>query len=77
MLIALWLSAAAIYILLPVDTWDTILWLLVQSLPYFSALCLSIISAFPGLALYRGRRDIGTSGGGMDLEQSDVLPPNA
>jgi hypothetical protein len=57
-MVALWLAAAAIYILLPVDTWDMILWvtvLLVQSLPYFSAFCLSIISAFPKFAPYQNR----------------------
>lgn len=52
-MIALWLAAAVIYISAPIDTWDMMLWimvLLVQSLPYFSALCLSIISAFPRLS---------------------------
>ena len=51
-MIALWLAAAVIYMNSEVDTWDMVLWimvLLVQSLPYFSALCLSIISAFPKL----------------------------
>ena len=57
-MLALWLAATAIYILLPVDTWDIILWivvLLVQSLPYFSAFCLSIISAFPGSQIYQNQ----------------------
>ncbi len=57
-MLALWLAAAAIYLLLDVDTWDIILWvtvLLVQSLPYFSAFCMSIISAFPKYALYQNR----------------------
>ncbi|MEJ2528784.1 MAG: glycosyltransferase [Gammaproteobacteria bacterium] len=64
-MLALWLAAAAIYIKLPVDTWDMILWvtvLLVQSLPYFSAFCLSIISAFPQLALYKNRPDTNLPG---------------
>ncbi|MEN8199844.1 MAG: glycosyltransferase [Thermodesulfobacteriota bacterium] len=49
-MLALWLAAAAIYFQPATDTWDMLLWvmvLLVQSLPYFSALCLSIISALP------------------------------
>ncbi len=57
-MLSLWLSAAAIYILLDVDTWDMILWvtvLLVQSLPYFSAFCLSVISAFPKYQPYQDR----------------------
>ena len=52
-MLALWLAAAVIYFHAPVETWDMVLWiivLLVQSLPYFSALCLSIISAFPKLS---------------------------
>lgn len=52
-MLALWLAAAVIYLHAPVETWDMVLWimvLLVQSLPYFSALCLSIISAFPNLS---------------------------
>lgn len=52
-MLALWLAAAVIYFHAPVETWDMVLWimvLLVQSLPYFSALCLSIISAFPSLS---------------------------
>jgi cellulose synthase/poly-beta-1,6-N-acetylglucosamine synthase-like glycosyltransferase len=52
-MVALWLAAAVIYLNAPVETWDMVLWitvLLVQSLPYFSALCLSIISAFPKLS---------------------------
>jgi hypothetical protein len=60
-MLALWLAATAIYILLPVDTWDIILWivvLLVQSLPYFSAFCLSIISAFPGSHIYQNQEVI-------------------
>ncbi len=51
-MIALWLSAGVIYCTLPIDTLDILLWvlvLLVQSLPYFSALLVSIISAFPRL----------------------------
>ncbi|MBU0946817.1 MAG: glycosyltransferase [Proteobacteria bacterium] len=47
---ALWLAAGVIYYQLSIDTWDILLWvmvLLVQSLPYFSAVCLSIISALP------------------------------
>ena len=51
-MLALWLSAAVIYFTLPMDTLDILLWvlvLLVQSLPYFSALILSIISALPKL----------------------------
>ena len=57
-MLSLWLAAAAIYVLLPVDTWDMILWvtvLLVQSLPYFSAFCLSVISAFPKYQPYQDR----------------------
>ncbi|MBU1233597.1 MAG: glycosyltransferase, partial [Proteobacteria bacterium] len=49
-MLALWLAAGALYYTISIDTWDIILWimmLLVQSLPYFSALCLSIISALP------------------------------
>jgi exo-beta-1,3-glucanase (GH17 family)/cellulose synthase/poly-beta-1,6-N-acetylglucosamine synthase-like glycosyltransferase len=56
MTVALWLAAATIYFKLPVDTWDMLLWvtvLMVQSLPYFSAFCLSIISAFPKSVLYQ------------------------
>ncbi len=74
-MIALWLSAAAIYILLPVDTWDIILWimvLLVQSLPYFSALCLSVINAFPSIGLYRNRMNSAHDGG-----QGESDPSNA
>lgn len=77
-MLALWLAAAAIYILLPVDTWDIILWvtvLLVQSLPYFSAFCLSIISAFPDSHLYQNDRD-DTATDSTPLEHSDALPPN-
>ncbi len=51
-MLALWLVAAIIYSNSPIETWDMVLWILVlvvQSLPYFSALCLSIISAFPRL----------------------------
>jgi exo-beta-1,3-glucanase (GH17 family)/cellulose synthase/poly-beta-1,6-N-acetylglucosamine synthase-like glycosyltransferase len=51
-MLALWLAAASIYHTLSIDTLDILLWvlvLLVQSLPYFAALCLSIISAFPKL----------------------------
>ncbi len=51
-MIALWLAAITLYVQLPTDTWDLILWLivlLVQSIPYFSALILSIISALPKL----------------------------
>lgn len=57
-MLSLWLAAAAIYVLLTVDTWDMILWvtvLLVQSLPYFSAFCLSVISAFPKYQPYQDR----------------------
>lgn len=52
-MIALWLAAAVIYRQAPVETWDMMLWimvLLVQSLPYFSAFFLSIISAFPRIS---------------------------
>jgi exo-beta-1,3-glucanase (GH17 family)/cellulose synthase/poly-beta-1,6-N-acetylglucosamine synthase-like glycosyltransferase len=52
-LIALWLAAGTIYYNLPMENWDSLLWvmvLLIQSLPYFSALFLSIISSFPGLS---------------------------
>lgn len=51
-MLALWSAAAAIYFTLPIDTLDMLLWvlvLLVQSLPYFSALLVSIISAFPSI----------------------------
>jgi exo-beta-1,3-glucanase (GH17 family)/cellulose synthase/poly-beta-1,6-N-acetylglucosamine synthase-like glycosyltransferase len=51
--IALWLSAGTLYCLLPLDTLDIILWvivLLVQSIPYFSAVLMSIISAYPSLS---------------------------
>jgi exo-beta-1,3-glucanase (GH17 family)/cellulose synthase/poly-beta-1,6-N-acetylglucosamine synthase-like glycosyltransferase len=78
-MLALWLAAAAIYILLPVDTWDIILWvtvLLVQSLPYFSAFCLSIISAFPNSQLYLNDRD-DIEGDTAAMEQPDILPPSA
>jgi len=49
-MLALWIAALAIIFTIPVDTLDILLWivvLLVQSLPYFSALLVSIISAFP------------------------------
>ncbi len=72
-MLALWLAAAAIYVLVPVDTWDMILWvtvLLVQSLPYFSALCLSIISAFPKYAPYQKRMN--TKLDGTDIEGDSV-----
>jgi hypothetical protein len=65
--------------LLPVDTWDMILWvtvLLVQSLPYFSAFCLSIISAFPNSQLYQNDRDDSLSES-TAMEQPDAVPPNA
>ncbi len=51
-MLALWLSAAVIFFTLPMDTLDILLWvlvLLVQSLPYFSALIMSVVSAFPML----------------------------
>ncbi len=78
-MVALWLSAAAIYIILPVDTWDIILWvtvLLVQSLPYFSAFCLSVISAFPNSMFYQNQRNISSSGS-TGLKSTDALPPEA
>lgn len=78
-MLALWLAAAAIYMLLPVDTWDMILWvtvLLVQSLPYFSAFCLSIISAFPNSQLYQNDRD-DTQSDSTAMEQPGAVPPNA
>jgi len=68
---SLWLAAAAIYVLLPVDTWDMILWvtvLLVQSLPYFSALCLSIISAFPKYQTYQDRMHTPLEGTEVDSD---------
>lgn len=52
-MLALWLAAGVIYMNSAIETWDMVLWILVlvvQSLPYFSALCLSIISAFPCLS---------------------------
>ncbi len=52
-LIALWLAAGVIYFNLPMENWDSLLWvivLLIQSLPYFAALFLSIISSLPGLS---------------------------
>lgn len=51
-MIALWSAAAVLYIQTAVETWDILLWivvLLVQSLPYFAALVMSIVSAFPNL----------------------------
>lgn len=48
--LALWVAAVAIYLKISIETWDILLWvmvLLVQSLPYFSASCLSLISALP------------------------------
>jgi len=51
-MLAFWLAVGTIYMMLPIESWDEILWitvLLVQSIPYFSALCLSIISALPKL----------------------------
>ncbi len=51
--LVLWLSAASLYYILPLDTLDILLWivvLLVQSLPYFSAVLVSIISAYPSLS---------------------------
>ncbi len=75
-MLALWFAAIAIYITLPVDTWDMILWvmvLLVQSLPYFSAFCLSVISAFPKSLSYQTRADIHSNKtAGMD--SSTALP---
>lgn len=52
MLLGFWLAAGTIYVCLPIENWDSILWLivlLVQSIPYFAALSLSIISALPKL----------------------------
>lgn len=52
-LIALWLAASIIYFNLPMENWDVLLWvivLMIQSLPYFAALVLSIISSLPGLS---------------------------
>lgn len=51
-MLAFWAAAGLIYTLLAIENWDDILWLtvlLVQSIPYFCALCLSIISALPKL----------------------------
>jgi len=50
MMSALWLAAGAMFYTLPIDTLDILLWvivLLVQSLPYFSAFVVSIVSTLP------------------------------
>jgi sensor histidine kinase YesM len=67
-MLALWLSAITLYYQSTIDNWDMLLWiivLLVQSLPYLSALLLSVISAYPSLKaslitssnLYEQRQD--------------------
>ncbi|MBE0438963.1 MAG: glycosyltransferase [Gammaproteobacteria bacterium] len=51
-MLALWSAAATLYSQASIETWDMLLWivvLLVQSLPYFSAVLVSIVSAFPNL----------------------------
>ncbi|MCU7798726.1 MAG: hypothetical protein KZQ70_00940 [gamma proteobacterium symbiont of Lucinoma myriamae] len=51
-MLLLWSSAAAVYFYLSLDSLDLLLWfivLLVQSLPYVAAFCISVISAFPAL----------------------------
>ncbi|MDX2503723.1 MAG: glycosyltransferase [Gammaproteobacteria bacterium] len=49
----LWIAAGTVYFYLSLDDLDLLLWfivLLVQSMPYVTAVLMSIISAFPGLS---------------------------
>lgn len=63
-LILLWSAAWSVYYYLSLDSLDQLLWfivLLMQSLPYFAAVFMSVVSAFPGLKsnIILGRNTIG------------------
>jgi hypothetical protein len=61
MMLGLWLASLAVYLDVPNDMRDVAVWiavLLIQSIPYFAALLVSLISAFPRLpARYIGHAE--------------------
>jgi hypothetical protein len=61
MMLGLWLASLAVYLDVPDDMRDVAVWiavLLIQSIPYFAALVVSMISAFPGMpAKYIGHAE--------------------
>jgi hypothetical protein len=56
--LGLWASAVGVFIMQPEGGLDLQLWMLlliIQSLPYFAAIVMAIISALPGLPVYHDK----------------------
>jgi exo-beta-1,3-glucanase (GH17 family)/cellulose synthase/poly-beta-1,6-N-acetylglucosamine synthase-like glycosyltransferase len=65
LMLGLWAAAAAIVLVFGHENRDAFMWsglLLVQSLPYLSALLTSLINVFPALRLHRRRRAVVATG---------------
>ena len=59
--LALWASAVGVYIMQPEGGVDLQLWMLllvIQSLPYFAAIVMAIISGLPDLPAYHDKDDV-------------------